>query len=127
MESLLIGLALQSPSFPLTREGEGSEGLFHLGYLKAKGTIFFTLSAVKVAFPFLTSTATVILDDVMFLVFLPQPPFSAFVMLYISITPLLSHSGKPEIEFLDILVILQFFCWSIQYDPAVFHHITILG
>ena len=60
IESLLIGLALQLPSPPLATGGEGSEGLFHLGYLKVKGTIFCTPSAVKVAAPFLTSTGTVI-------------------------------------------------------------------
>jgi hypothetical protein len=43
---------------------ERINGLFHLGNLPVKGTTFCTPSAVKVAAPFLTSTGTVIFDNV---------------------------------------------------------------
>ena len=58
--------------------------------------------------------------------FSSQPSLPSLIVFHVPVTPFSPHSRKSEIKFLDVLIIFQFFCWSIQYDSAVFHDITIL-
>src|ERR1700687_137576 len=55
------------------------------------------------------------------------PPPTAAILLDAPIAPAIAAGRLPEIEFLDIAVRAQPRALAVEYDPAVFEHITVIG
>lgn len=59
--------------------------------------------------------------------FLSQPSLPAAIVFDISIAFALARCGYAEIEFLDVLVVSELVGRAVHHDPAVLHHIGIVG
>src|ERR1700693_2541228 len=55
------------------------------------------------------------------------PPPTAAILFDAPIAPAIAAGRLPEIEFLDIAVCAQPRTLAVEYDPAVFEHITVIG
>src|SRR5262249_39574135 len=60
-------------------------------------------------------------------VLLGQPAFTALVVLHVTVRLASADLGQPEVELLDVGVVPQRRRRALQHDPAVLHHVAVVG
>src|SRR4029453_4011655 len=56
-----------------------------------------------------------------------EPPLATLVVLHVAVALPLSDAGQSEVELLDVLVLADRLHVAVQHDPAVLHHVHVLG